>query len=316
MDFLNSFFQNIKDKLTSPFFGTLSFILLVHHWEFWYTILNFDNDMRLSEKLAYMKTLSSVEFTVQRLLWDVSWAFGIMLIGYFIVISTRSLSLLIDHRAMPWITGHIISKNVVERRVHEDVIKERDKYSERYEEQRQLVRKYSQDYDEQVIELQNRNNLVTQLNEEVAKVNSQVSSLNADLSIREGVYNKLKAEFHEQLKIIEQMNTQAEDFQNRIKLLEADNSQYLDLFFAPENIEYYRSHYGFPPTLIELVNRLKKDDKWEVFNRVVQFERRGGTISVEYYPIMEAYGIVHPGSETLTSLGRILAYNFEKFNDI
>ena len=139
MDFLNSFFQNIKDKITSPFFGTLTFVIIIHHWQFWYTLFNLDSKLVLSEKIHLLSNIGNREFSWQNLVYDILCALGITISGYIIVLGTRSLSLFVDFRAMPWITGKIISREVVERKIHENVVKERDEYSEKYEEQRRNV---------------------------------------------------------------------------------------------------------------------------------------------------------------------------------
>lgn len=54
MDAINSFFSNIKDKLTNPFFGTLIIVLIFQHWELWFAVFNFDEDCTLTDRLYFM----------------------------------------------------------------------------------------------------------------------------------------------------------------------------------------------------------------------------------------------------------------------
>jgi uncharacterized coiled-coil protein SlyX len=306
MDFLNSFFQNVKDKLTSPFFGTLSFILLVHHWEFWYTLFNFDDGSGLTEKLNILRMVGNREFALKRVLVDFGWAVSIMLAGYVIVLATRSLALLIDFRAMPWITGQIISKNVVERQVHEEILKERDEYAEKYEEQRQFVRKYSKEYDSQIEQIQDKNVQVSELNENITTINNQVNLLNNNLAATNSELDSLKKAAKNKENTIEFLNAQIVGLEGRESILQEDLRQFNSLFFSSENDLFYNSADKFPPRIVKLVDSLKQDDKWEVFKTVATFEKHGGTISTEYYPMLEPYGIIIPNTEALTSLGKIL----------
>jgi archaellum component FlaC len=315
MDFLNSFFQNVKDKLTSPFFGTLSFILLVHHWEFWYTLFNFDAGSTLIEKLNILRMVSNREFAFKRILFDIASTIFIMLVGYAIVLATRSLSLLIDFRTMPWITGRIISKNVVERKVHEEIIKERDGYAEKYEEQRQFVRKYSKEYDEQVEQVQAKNVQVSKLNEDVSTINNRVNELNNNLSMRNSELESLRNETKNKENTIESLNIQLAAWEGRYSVLQKDLSQFNTLFHSDENALFYNTINNFPPSIVKLVGSLKQDEKWEIFKHVAIFERHGGTISPEYYPMMEPYGIIIPNTEVLTSLGKILTRYYRIFDN-
>lgn len=312
MDFLNSFFQNIKDKLTSPFFGTLSFVLLVHHWEFWYTIFNFDDQTLLSQRLAELDRIASIEFTFAELRKDLFWALGIMVLGYFIVVATRSFSLLIDFRAMPWITGQIISKSVVERRVHEDVLKERDEYSEKYEEQRQFVRKYSMDYDFQAEQVQEKNMQISDLNNKITNLNSQTSAINTSLSTLNIELEDVNKRLRTKEKDLLSLNAQLGEKETKEETLETVLDQYYELFFSPENHNFYDSKDKFPPTIRLLVEKLKIEGRWKSFRSVAIFERYGGSTSTDNYVVLEPELII-PNTRIFTAAGKILKNYFELF---
>ena len=55
MDITSSFFDNIKDKTTNPFFGTLIFVWLVRNWDLVYTVFNFDSDCNLEDKKEFIR---------------------------------------------------------------------------------------------------------------------------------------------------------------------------------------------------------------------------------------------------------------------
>ncbi len=135
MEVINSFFSNIKDKFTNPFFGTLIIVLIIHHWELWYAILNFDDGFNLNQKIEFIEKYISENLTFQSFLWDIAQAFIYMFIGYLIVVFTRSMVLWVEFGLMPLITGKVVNKNVVRRSEYEEVVKEREEYFDQYEEQ-------------------------------------------------------------------------------------------------------------------------------------------------------------------------------------
>ena len=156
MEVINSFFSNIKDKLTNPFFGTLIIVLLIHHWQLWYAVFNFDQDCTLNDKISFIKNYSIVNLTFWKITYDIAQAIFLMLLGYLIIIGTRSLVLWIEFGLMPSITGRIVNKDVVRRTEYNDVVKEREQYFDQYEEQRKNVRIFSKTIDEQTEQIKQK----------------------------------------------------------------------------------------------------------------------------------------------------------------
>lgn len=123
-----------------------------------------------------MKIIAYREFVWPNLLTDIGWAVLIMGIGYGIVVGTRSLSLFIDFGIMPGITKRIINKNVVARTEYDDLLRERDNYVERYEEERKNGRVLSKVYDEQLIEVREKNKLEIEANDLITKLNKNITT--------------------------------------------------------------------------------------------------------------------------------------------
>lgn len=149
MEVINSFFNNIKDKLTNPFFGTLILVLIIHHWELFFGVFNFDKTYTLDNKLEFVKDYITNNITLFSIIWDIVHALIYMLLGYLMIVFTRSQVLWVEYWLMPLITGKIISKSVVRKSDYDDVVKEREQYFDQYEEQRNNVRKFSKAIDEQ-----------------------------------------------------------------------------------------------------------------------------------------------------------------------
>lgn len=314
MDVISSFFQNIKDKLTNPFFGTLAFILIIHHWDFWFTLFNFDDKISRVEKLAILKCIATFEFTRPNIFVDVLWAFGIVIIGYLVVVATRALSIWIEYQVMPLITNSVASELIISKHDYDEVVKERNDYSEKYEVQRKLVREYSTISDKQ---------------------NEQIKEVNEEFTTQTGVVNSLTETTNQnQKKILKQsedindLNSKlsnakvkikdiSNDFDNQVRT-SANLSYQLELFeslFIEENSMYFYNDISkFPPTITNKVKQLKDENMWNIFLDVDNFlkSRRGG-VSSTYITSMQEHGIItHYDEWKYTPVGLVIS----KYRDL
>src|SRR5690554_8145893 len=73
-----------------------------------------------------------------------------MIIGYLVILLTRSISIFVEYSVMPWLTKKIINKNTVLKTDYDKVVSERDDYFEKYESERKRVREFSADYEQQI----------------------------------------------------------------------------------------------------------------------------------------------------------------------
>nr|WP_294791344.1 hypothetical protein [uncultured Mucilaginibacter sp.] len=314
MDFFNSFFQNAKEKLSNPFFGTLGLILIIHHWEFWYTLFNIGEVKGLEIRIATLRAIGKIEFTGSTIARDVIWTFVIMIIGYLIIVGTRSLALFIDFGLMPGITKRVINKNVIARNEYEEVLTERNEYSAKYEEERKAGRLLSKSYDEQLAEIIVKNGQIRQINDQVSALNEKIKEVNDSLTFKNSVELKLNE------KLIN-ITDEKSNLEKRIVSLEADNKAlYSDrnfiqqLLFNDESRTYWASIAVLPPLVEKLVQTLKFDGFWNGFLNVVEYERHGGTIGTEIYSQLKPYGVLtDDDSERLNVVGRFLADNAERF---
>lgn len=54
-DTLNSIFDNLKERTTNPFLGTLIVVWIVHNWKLLYSLFYFDSKLTLAERLCYIE---------------------------------------------------------------------------------------------------------------------------------------------------------------------------------------------------------------------------------------------------------------------
>lgn len=306
MEVVNSFFSNIKDKLTNPYFGTLIIVLIIHHWELIFGVFNFDEGFNLDKKLEFVKNYIVYNITWKSFLWDALQALLYMLIGYLIVVLTRSIVLFIEFGLMPFITGKIVNKNVVRRTEYDEVVKEREQYFDQYEEQRNYVRNFSKTIDEQTEQLK-------QKDENLLKQTNTISQTIAQL---DSTKNELESSKNENSK----KRLQIDGLKNSIESLEKENSNYLEkvkeyehLYFNEKNKKFYSTIDKFPPEILNKVQELKNDGKWKAFLHLGQFFETGGSLGGELLTEMIKRGLAFERGkqEDLTPIGKII-YRYNK----
>ena len=306
MEVVNSFFSNIKDKLTNPYFGTLIIVLIIHHWELIFGVFNFDEDFTLDKKLEFVQSYIVSNITWKSFLWDAVQALLYMFVGYLIVVLTRSIVLFIEFGLMPFITGKIVNKNVVRRTEYDEVVKEREQYFDQYEEQRNYVRNFSKTIDEQT----------EQLKQKDANLLQQTNTISETIAKLDSTKNELESIKNENGK----KSLQIDGLKNSIESLEKDNSNYLEkvkgyehLYFNEKSKKFYSTTDKFPPEILAKVQELKNDDKWKAFLHLGQFFETGGSIGGELLTEMIKRGLAFEREKRkdLTPIGKII-YRYNK----
>jgi hypothetical protein len=301
MEIINSFFTNIKDKLTNPFFGTLILVLIFHHWELWFSLFNFDNDCTLGDKIIFIKTYLESNLTLSLFAWNVTQAIFFMFVGYLVIVGTRSLVMWVEFWLMPFITGKIVNKNVVRKSEFDDVVKEREEYFDQYEEQRKNVRIFSKTIDEQTQQIKLKD-------ENLLEQSIAISKSIEDLEITNKKLDNLKSEHKTQTQKTNELSTSFDNLQKenviKIKQLEIFKS----LFFSQESKSFYSTIDKFPPEIIDKVNELKNENKWRTFKHVGNFFQKGGSMGGEQLSEMIEKGIAFERNmgEDFTPIGNII----------
>lgn len=301
MDFLNSFFSNIKDKLTNPFFGTLIMVILIHHWELWYTIFNFDDGYELSNKTVIINNYVANHLTTAIFITDIIKAALIMILGYLVIIGTRCITMWIEFFLMPFVTGKIVNKNVVRKEEFDDVVKEREQYFDQYEEQRIRVREFSKTIDEQTTQIKEKDkNYVAQSNT-VNKLQRELELFSLQIDGANTKYEELIKSNSDLSNLYHDVNSKNE---NNLKRLE----QYDSLFFSDESKLFYDSIYKLPVPVIKKIRELDKEKLIEVFNNFGNYIDYGRPVNQSEIDLIIDKDLAYIENETLkfTPIGRIL----------
>ena len=310
MEVINSFFSNIKDKLTNPFFGTLILVLIFHHWELWYTLFNFDSDCTLQDKITFVRTYTHNNLTIRQITYNIFQAIFFMFIGYLIIVGTRSLVMWIEFGLMPIITDKIVNKNVVRKSEYDDVVKEREEYFDQYEEQRKNVRVFSKTIDEQTEQIKQKDeNLLEQSN----IITKTVKDLDATKKKLENSETSNRKNTHEIQLLTETLNALKKE--NNVKIRQIENFE--NIFFSPESKYFFISPDKFPPVITDKVTELKKDGKWNAFLSLGFFFENGGSLGGQVLTEMIEIGLAfeRESREDLTAIGKVIWKYHSVFND-
>lgn len=310
MEIINSFFTNIKDKLTNPFFGTLILVLIIHHWQLWFSIFNFDTDCTLEDKIRVIKMYAENKLTFKLLMYDVFQAVIFMFIGYLVILGTRSLVMWVEFGLMPFITKRIVNKNVVRKSEYDDVVKEREEYFDQYEEQRKNVRIFSKTIDEQTQQIKLKD-------ENLLEQSIAISKSIEELEITNKKLENLKSQNNIQIQKTNELSALLNNFQkeNEIKIKQVEI--YKNLFFSQESKSFYSTIDKFPPEIIDKVKELKNENKWGTFKYVGNFFQNGGTLGGEALSEMIEKGIAfeRDSREEFTPIGKIIWYYRNIFDE-
>lgn len=311
MEYFTSFFQNIKDKLTNPFFGTLIIVLILHHPQFWYSLFNFDEGVNLQQKIIYLREIGSREFSIWEIINDIFCAIFFVIIGYLIVLGTRTLSMWIEFRLMPMITKKIVSENLVMRDEYNEVVKDRNKYSEKYEEQRKAVRIMSKDFDELSSDANNKNTLINNLQ-------SQITTLNDSLSLEKSNSNKWKMDAESLERIVQDLRGSNESLSDINDRLKSRNENFLEFFFGnlDANVD--------PVVLVQLallkIRELRSENLWQTFLTAAHEITNDNIIDIDAISLMVERKLVVTDNEDenrvkLSIMGEFLWKNRENLSE-
>jgi len=229
---LSDFFSNIKDKLTNPFFGTLIIVWLTRNWEVVYAIFNFDKNSKLGDKILFINNYFAQKSFWAELSINVGLAVLFMIIGYILIVVTRSLSIIVEHNIMPSITDRLINKDVVLKIDYDSVAKERDEYFNKFEEERDRVRRFSKDYED-------KSNAFDQLKTQNTQLENEVADNHENL--KKGIEEKRNLDY----KII--------DLQERNSQLHKNNT------IAEEELNFYQKNYEFSKSILSENTNLTRD---------------------------------------------------------
>jgi len=128
-DFLISFKDNFKTKTRNPFLGTYLMVWIVRNWELVYTLLNFDNEQKLKDRVDFIEQYYTDNNFLENLWTNLYWAFALLVLTFILLNMSRLIVNLFEKRLTPWIYKITDSKSIVLKETY-DKLKEENLHLE------------------------------------------------------------------------------------------------------------------------------------------------------------------------------------------
>jgi len=103
-DTINSILNNIKERTTNPFLGTLIVVWLVKNWTLVYSLLYFDSKLKLQDRLEYIKTYFSTHSFLLNMVFVILITLGVLILTYILLGISRYLTEIYERRLVPKIS--------------------------------------------------------------------------------------------------------------------------------------------------------------------------------------------------------------------
>jgi seryl-tRNA synthetase len=202
---------------------------------------------------------------------------------------------------MPFITGKIVNKNVVRRTEYDEVVKEREQYFDQYEEQRNYVRNFSKTIDEQTEQIKQKDKSLLEQTNTISKTIRELDSTKLELKSSEDASSNKSQEIDQLKNSIESLERENSNHKEKLK-------GYENLYFNDRNREFYSTINKFPPEILNKVQELKRDNKWNDFLHLGQFFEKGGSLGGELLTEMIERGLAFErgNREDFTPIGHII----------
>lgn len=192
---LKSALDNLKERTTNPFLGTLVLVWLFHNWKLIYTLMYFDSKLSLKDRLVTLEAHFSMPNATfhQNLLYVVWMTFCILAISYILLLVARVLTDLYDKIALPHITKWTDKSSIVLRSKYaelEEIVKQLELRVEEERLAKVAIQNERDKSDARIVELMTEKEIpsITPINE------SAINNENDVLSNYDRVASKLIAD--------------------------------------------------------------------------------------------------------------------------
>ncbi|MFY0604494.1 MAG: hypothetical protein JXQ93_11120 [Flavobacteriaceae bacterium] len=134
---LNSFTDNINQKLKNPFLGTFIIVWIIRNWEFLYSLFYFNPKLSLDDRIAKIKTYF-VEYDIWEILVTVGFTFLILVSTYILLNLSRLVVNFFDKMITPRVYEITDKSSVVLKDTHNELIKSIELLESKVQSEREL----------------------------------------------------------------------------------------------------------------------------------------------------------------------------------
>lgn len=249
-DIFFSFKENIRQKTTNPFFGTLIIVWIIHNWKLIFTLFNFENNDTLQGKVLFLSQYLDVKPFLINIGNCVLTTFAVLIFTYLLLNLSRLIVNLFDKKLTPWIYKITDKNSIVLKSTFQILENERDILSQKLENER-----------EKKLGLQNEVSILEDRIKELITQEDKKETLIQPNTKRDVDENKMEL----LLKDIEERNMNI-SFDNVINFV--NNDEYFDTELYSSEINYF-----LKAGIIKLKAKHTVNDKFRRFEFTVFGEK-------------------------------------------
>lgn len=135
-DTFNSILDNIKERTTNPFLGTLVVVWLFKNWKLVYSLIYFDTKLTLQDRLKYIEVYFKDTSFTWNLIHTIFLTIGILVVTYLLLSLSRLLSDTYERILLPLISKWTDQSSIVLKTDYQKVIEQVAQLEEKLEKER------------------------------------------------------------------------------------------------------------------------------------------------------------------------------------
>lgn len=112
-DTLNSVFENIKERTTNPFLGTLAIVWLIKNWTLVYSLFYFDGGFKLQQRLDYISKYFSEKSFLLNMIYVILITLAVLIITYILLALSRLISDSYERLILPLVSKWTDKNSIV-----------------------------------------------------------------------------------------------------------------------------------------------------------------------------------------------------------
>lgn len=134
---INSFTDNINQKLKNPFLGTFIIVWVIRNWEFIYSLFYFDSKLSLDGRVTKIKAFFT-EYGILEVLTTIGLTFLILIITYILLNLSRLIVNFFDKTITPKVYEISDKSNVVVKTTHNEALDKIEQLESKVQSEREL----------------------------------------------------------------------------------------------------------------------------------------------------------------------------------
>lgn len=216
-DLFSSFKENIRQKTTNPFFGTLIIVWTFKNWKLLFILLNFDDNTKLDDKINLVSNYFDSTTFLENLIGCVAWSFLILIASYFLLNLSRLIINFFEKVVTPIVYKLTDKGSIVLKSDYDKSNREIERLEKRLDEERGLRVKAQNEYEVNEKKLEEERQSIIRMQAEYANFNKELEEERKLRISFQSEYDNLKKELEEEKRIKMNLRDEYEKLLNKLR---------------------------------------------------------------------------------------------------